>query len=45
MNLKKVLKNLLKNTYVLYGVLFVALTNVLGYYKLPKFRGSNSYLL
>ena len=26
-----IFKNMLKNTYVLYGVLFVALTNILGY--------------
>ena len=38
MNLKKVLKNLLKNTYVLYGVLFVALTNVLGYLSYQNFE-------
>jgi hypothetical protein len=31
MNVKKVLKNMLKNTYVLYGVLFIAVMNVLGY--------------
>lgn len=31
MKVNKVFKNILKNTYVLYGVLFVALTNILGY--------------
>lgn len=31
MKVNKVFKNMLKNTYVLYGVLFVALTNILGY--------------
>lgn len=31
MKVNKIFKNILKNTYVLYGVLFVALTNILGY--------------
>ena len=31
MKVNKIFKNMLKNTYVLYGVLFIALTNILGY--------------
>ena len=38
MNLNKLFKNLLKNTYVLYGVLFIALTNILGYMSYHNFE-------
>jgi hypothetical protein len=38
MKVNNVIKNMLNNTYVLYGVLFVALTNILGYMSYHNFE-------